>query len=273
LQNTQPTSTSAPGSTKGIAGAKTHRRLRSVDALGERVEHALQLGERHVLVDEKPFDLVEHRRMGNVLVLAVHRPSADHRQWGLVGEHLAHLNVAGVGAQEQPRPDPERVLHVSGRVIGRKAELGEVVLFELDLGTVANDEAEVAKRREDVVLHLGERVKVSARRRHAPGQRDVVRSRVEIGFARGAFEGTELFDEGPFDLRFQQVDLFSHDLALSAGARHPPQELRELLFAEDAHGRHATIARSWPRRASGESCRRASSAPVRSRLRGRRSPA
>ena len=56
-------------------------------------------------------------------------------------DHLADLDVARVRAEQDARADPEAVLHVRRRVIGREAELREVVLLELDLGAVGDGEA------------------------------------------------------------------------------------------------------------------------------------
>src|SRR4051812_2104243 len=53
-----------------IARASTYADGAAVEPFGERPEHALELRERDVLVHEKPFDLVKHRRVGAVVVAA-----------------------------------------------------------------------------------------------------------------------------------------------------------------------------------------------------------
>ena len=143
----------------------------------------MSCGETHVLVDQEALDLVEHRRVRDVVVAPVDGAAADDRHRRPVRAHLAHLDVAGVRAQAAPaRPrrafhlHPEAVLHVGRRVIGRERELGEVVALELDLGAPGELKAERAEDLEDLELHAGDRVQVSARQRQPARQREVERS-------------------------------------------------------------------------------------------------
>ena len=66
-----------------------------------------------------------------------------------------------------PRRHPEGVLHVGRRVVRREAELGEVVLLELDLGSVVHGEAEAHEDVDDLVAHDRDGVRVTERRRRA----------------------------------------------------------------------------------------------------------
>src|SRR4051812_41541560 len=60
-----------------VARAEAHRRVRSVEALGELREHALEMRERDVAVDEERLDLVEHRRVRRVVVAAIDGARSD----------------------------------------------------------------------------------------------------------------------------------------------------------------------------------------------------
>ena len=53
-----------------------------------------------VLIDEQPLDLVEHRRMSDVVVAAIHHTRCDDRKGRLALEHLADLDRGRVGAQQ-----------------------------------------------------------------------------------------------------------------------------------------------------------------------------
>ena len=106
------------------ARAEAHRRARAIEALGERGEDAAEIGEADALVDEEALDLVEHRRVGEIVVAAEDAASADHGERRGVRAHLPHLHVARVGAEKDARAlfrgEPEAVLHVRRRVVGRK---------------------------------------------------------------------------------------------------------------------------------------------------------
>ena len=78
-------------------------------------EHALQVGERHVVVDPQPLDLVEHRRVRRVAVDAVHAARRDDLDRRRVRFHVADLDRRGVRAQHHAAFDVERVLHRAGR--------------------------------------------------------------------------------------------------------------------------------------------------------------
>jgi hypothetical protein len=146
------------------------------------------VGHRHVLVDEEALDLVKHRRVGRVVVAAVDGAGRDerHRAAG-ARRHRADLHVARVRAQERAAGGrPEAVLHVGRGVVRREAELGEVVLLELDLRPVVDGEAEAHENVDDLVAHARDRVRVPEGRRRAGRQRHVERGRLELGGARGA---------------------------------------------------------------------------------------
>src|SRR5688572_30661244 len=73
--------------------AKPHAEVVALEeAAQEFGEHALQVGERHVLADPQAFDLVEHRRMRRVAVDTIHAARRDDLDRRLVRLHPAHLH-------------------------------------------------------------------------------------------------------------------------------------------------------------------------------------
>ena len=86
---------------------------------------------------------------------------------------------------------PEAVLHVGRRMVRREAELAEVVLLELDLGSVVHGEAEAHEHVDDLVADARDGVRVPERSRRAAGQGEVEGGRVEVGLALGAREGLQ----------------------------------------------------------------------------------
>jgi hypothetical protein len=154
-----------------------------------------------------------------------------------VRAHLSHLHVARVGAEKDARAlfggEPEAVLHVRRRVVGRKVQLGEVVLFELHLGAGGHGEAQVAEDAEQLVADLMDRVRVPAPELEPAGQREVERASVELGVARGAGEIAEARLERGLDLLFEGVDG-------GAGAR--PLCRRDVAHQREHRGQIALLA-------------------------------
>ena len=125
-------------------GRKRVLHLGVEEALGERVQRALEIAEADALVDDEAFDLREHRRVRRVeVVAAVDAARRDDAHRRLVRLHVANLHARGVRAQQRRRPaadrrrhrrgEVQRVLHVARRVLGRHVQRFEVVpvVFEL----------------------------------------------------------------------------------------------------------------------------------------------
>src|SRR5947209_9470067 len=69
--------------------------------LGEEIERALEIGESNVRIDGQPLDLVEHRRVSRVRVVAsVALAGRDDVQRRAVLLHGPHLHGRGVSAQQ-----------------------------------------------------------------------------------------------------------------------------------------------------------------------------
>jgi hypothetical protein len=78
---TQAISTSALGSVKGKnSGRKRSGQILVEHLAGEDGQHPFEVGEGDVLVDEKTFDLMEHRGMGDIRVAAVDLARGDDPQ-------------------------------------------------------------------------------------------------------------------------------------------------------------------------------------------------
>ena len=125
-----------------------------------------QIAHGDVLADDEPLDLLEHRRVRQVQVVApVHAARRDHAHRRPVRLHVADLHRRGVRPQQRGGPRPlaphpprsvrgvrsaptgrtaarerlaqvQRVLHVARGVIRRHVERFEVVVVVLGLGAV-----------------------------------------------------------------------------------------------------------------------------------------
>ena len=136
------------------------------------MQHGLHVREGDALVDHEAFDLVKHRRVRDVVIVAIHAPRRDHRERRLAREHRADLHRRGVRAQQLAVGKIERVVHRPRRMIGGDVERFEVVEVVFDLGTGGDVEAGLAEQLLDAQPHLGDRMQ-SATRLAAARQRDV----------------------------------------------------------------------------------------------------
>src|SRR5512139_1097616 len=127
---------------------EAHRQIVALEEVAHEVgEHALQVGERHRLVDPQAFDLVEHRRVRHVGIAAVHPSRRNDAQRRLVTFHVAHLHRRGVGAQQFAALQIEGVVHRPCRMVFRNVERSEVVEIGLDFGAGRHLEADRAEQR------------------------------------------------------------------------------------------------------------------------------
>ena len=159
----QPMNTSALGS---VYGKKLGRNITGVSGrtsrAGSRSIVPFKSRHRHALADDEPLDLLEHRRVRQVqVVAAIHAARRDDPDGRPVRLHVADLHRGGVRAQQRgralrrvrPRDLPrrradrphrarerlaqvQRVLHVARGVIRRHVERFEVVIVVLGLGAV-----------------------------------------------------------------------------------------------------------------------------------------
>ena len=142
--------------------------------------------------DDEPLDLLEHRRVRQVqVVAAIDLTGHDNPHWRLVALHIANLHRRGVRAEERGRPAETRdlageiqgVLHIPRRMLGGHVERFEVVVIVLDLGAFEHLIAEACENRLDLLAHDCQRMAMPDQRRTSR-QRDVDR-------AGGRFRGIE----------------------------------------------------------------------------------
>ena len=130
--------------------------VRTEQLAGEQRERALEIAHRDAAVDRQTLDLVEHRRVRDVGVPAVHAARADDPHRRLLPLHGPDLHRRGVRPQEHLAAHVEGVLHVAGGVVLRDVEGLEVVVVELDLGPLGDREAHAREHVDDLVVHLRE---------------------------------------------------------------------------------------------------------------------
>ena len=161
------TSTSADGSVNGKYGrAHPDLRLFAEHLLGEIQNALFQVGERYVFVDIKSFDLVKNavRPVRNGLV-AEYPPRANHADRRFLTLHRAHLDRTGVRPQQDIRvfADEKRVLHIAGRMLGRKVERREHMPVVLDLGPFGHRIAQPREYVDDFVPYQRDRMPAADR--------------------------------------------------------------------------------------------------------------
>ena len=114
-------------------------------------------------VDDQPLDLVEHRRVGRVVIAAEGPPRHDDAQRRLLRLHRADLHGRGMGAQHQARAvrawrQIERVVLLARGMVRRDVERGEIVEIVLDMRPLGDDETHLAEDRDDLVDGLADRM-------------------------------------------------------------------------------------------------------------------
>ena len=131
---------------------------------------------------------------------------------GFCAEHGAHLHRRGVRAQQQARAvrlrvEEERVVHVARRMAFREIELGEVVIFGLDVGAFGDGETHIGENRRQLVDHLGDRMDAAdLGRRLAHRQRDVDAFRVQPRLERQVLQSLAASHERRIDAVLEAVD-------------------------------------------------------------------
>ena len=229
-----------------VAGAELE--LDAVDleeGAAELLEHPLQVGHGDVAVDGEALDLVEHRRVGLVVVGAVDPAGGDDAAGDAVRLHVADLHRRGVGAEHVRRAvvavrarHVEGVVLLPGRVLGRDVEGVEVVPVALDLGALGDGEAEVGEDGGDLVHHLADRVDGALGDR-ARRQGDVGPFAGDAGLERGVGEAGAGLGQGLGEVVLERVERGAGGLARlgrhGAEAAHEERDLALLAEGGEAH--------------------------------------
>ena len=74
------------------------------------MQYGFQIREAHVLAHDEALELMEHRRMGHVVIAPIHAARRDHGKRCAAREHGADLHWRGVRAQQPPIRKIERVV-------------------------------------------------------------------------------------------------------------------------------------------------------------------
>ena len=175
--------------------AQAHLAVLAEDRAREGQQRALEVGQRDVLVDGQALDLVEHRRVRRVeLVAAVGAPGDDDVEGRRLGLHRADLHRRGVRAQHHVVGHVEGVGAIARGVRRAVVERVEVVVDGVDLGAFEDGEAQAD---EDVLdLAPGRREQVQApdglRRLARQGDVDAVGGQASVELARLELGGARL---------------------------------------------------------------------------------
>ena len=145
-------------------GTEAHLQVVAFEEAAQKIcNHALEVGKTHRLADPHTFDLMEHRRVGRIGIDAIDAARRNHAQLGHrlailvgldVGLHGADLDRAGVSAEHHTITvlQVERIVHRTGRVIGRRVQCREIVEIGLDLGAFGHIEANGTEELLDFLL-------------------------------------------------------------------------------------------------------------------------
>ncbi len=181
-------------------------------------ERALQVAHVGRAVDHQALDLMEHRRMGGVVVGAEGPARGDDPERWLMGLHVADLHRGGVGAQDLALAafvlrQIEGVVLLARRVLGRDVEGGEVVKVVLDVGADSDAKAHLTEDGDDFLDGLADRMQ-AADGVGARGQRDVETLLAQAGLQRIVLERGPAGLDRRSERRLHLVQRAAHLLAL-----------------------------------------------------------
>lgn len=111
-----------------------------------------------MFVDDKPFDLLEHRAVRRVVVVSVNFAGNDDTNGRFFGGHRASLHRACVRTKQEIVGDIEGILHIARGVILRNVEKLEVKVIAFDFRTFLDLEPEPDKRIENLVFDFRQRM-------------------------------------------------------------------------------------------------------------------
>ena len=207
--------------------------LLAEDSARERQQRALQIGQRDVLVDRQPLDLMELRGVRGIGVGAIHAAGDHHIQGRRVRLHRAHLHRRGVRSQHQLAAlKVERVAALARGVGGAVVERVEVVVLRLDLGTFHHGEAEPQEDVLELAAHRREQVQAPDRLRRRAGQRHVERVRLELPLELGLRQLARTLAEQVLERPARLVRRLPDRRALLGGQpRDAAQQLRQRRLA------------------------------------------
>ena len=139
-----------------IAGAEAHRQVvHAEEGAAEIDQAALQVAHMDAVADDQPLALMEHWRMGGVMVGPVGAAGNEdpHRRLGRL--HGPDLHRRGVRAQHLAPSlfigrQVKGVVLLPGGVFLRNVQSGEVVIVGLDVRPLCDGESHLGKDRDDL---------------------------------------------------------------------------------------------------------------------------
>ena len=154
-------------------------------------ERPLEVAERDPFADAEPFDLVEHRRVPEVVVVPVDAPGADDADRRLARQHRADLHRRSVRAQQPAVFEEESVLRVARRMVVGKVEETEVHPVVFDLGPFGDAVTQRPEDRFDLTRDESHRMqrataRAPARQRHVDALGGAPRGVLGLGEGRVA---------------------------------------------------------------------------------------
>ena len=147
-----------------VARAEAHRQVFHLEERPRQIDQAaLEMPHMGALVDHQPLDLMEHGRMGHVVVAAIGAARCDDPVRRRLGLHRPDLHRRGVGPEQHALAplvgaEIESVVHLARRVLRRDVERREIVEVVLDVRPFDDPEAHVGENRDQLIQHLADRV-------------------------------------------------------------------------------------------------------------------
>src|SRR3990170_1652747 len=84
-------------------------------------------------IHHESLDLMKHRRMGGVVVMAEHGPRGDDLQRRSTLLHHTDLHWRGMGSKQAILRDKKGILHIPGRMVRGHIERFEIVIVIFDI--------------------------------------------------------------------------------------------------------------------------------------------
>ena len=148
-----------------MRGAEPGRDLGAEIGGEELLQHPFQVRHGDIAVNRQAFDLMEHRRMGLVVIGAIDPAGADHPARRAMGLHMPDLHRRSMGAQHMRRAviplapmGIERVHLGPRRVVAGDVQRVEVVPIGLNLRPFGHGEAHIGENRGDFFGDLADRM-------------------------------------------------------------------------------------------------------------------
>ena len=111
-----------------------------------------------MLVHDETFNLLKHRAVGGVVVVAIHFSGYDDAYRRLLRSHCARLHGTCVRAEKKIVCYVQRILHVARGVVLRNVEQLKVIIVAFDFGAFLDFKAEADKRVENFVFDESKRM-------------------------------------------------------------------------------------------------------------------